>query len=84
MLTPKDVARELNVCSATVLTWAKAGKIKSLMVPGGRTTYRFDQNYIASLKRNGNNHRLSDTVDSTPQEINSEGLQQHYGKKAGK
>jgi len=77
MLTVKQVADELSIHPATVLRWITSGKLEATVFPGGRNTYRFDPNYIQALKSGDDTLFAGKTT-----EVNIEGIQEKYGKKA--
>lgn len=49
LLAPGQVARMFGVDAKTVTRWAKTGKIRSVMTPGGQR--RFDPEEIAGLMK---------------------------------
>ena len=42
MMTAREVAEELSVCTETVLRWTRQGKLPGFRLPGGALRYRED------------------------------------------
>lgn len=52
LLTPGEVARIFRVDPKTVTRWAKAGRIPSIVTPGGHRRFR-ESAVRAQLEKNG-------------------------------
>jgi excisionase family DNA binding protein len=52
LLTTKEASQLFKVTRATILNWAKNGKLKSHTVPQGKTYYEVDKETLQLLKEN--------------------------------
>ena len=52
LLTSNEASKLFKVTRATILNWAKSGKLKSHTVPQGKTYYEVDKDILELLKEN--------------------------------